>query len=52
MAMRIFALGDVLGFWKLRTPRSLNITGDDAEKLAGTGFVLVSDVNWEEKQNG
>lgn len=40
-AFQLFALGQVLGFWKVITPESLGITGDQANQLAGSGFVMI-----------
>jgi hypothetical protein len=41
-ALRLFALGDVLGLWKLITPERLGITGPEADALAGNGLVMIS----------
>lgn len=41
-ALRLFALGQVLGFWTVITPATLGITGVDGDKLAGMGMVMTS----------
>ena len=41
-AFRLFALGKVLGFWQVFTPEVLGIKGEEANHLAGLGFVYIS----------
>lgn len=41
-AFRIFALGQVLGLWQVLTPERLGITGVEADRLAGSGMVMIS----------
>lgn len=41
-AMSLFALGQVLGLWQVITPATLHITGPDADRLAGSGMVMMS----------
>lgn len=41
-AFQLFALGQVLGLWKVITPESLGITGDQANQMAGSGFVMIN----------
>lgn len=40
-AFQLFALGQVLGFWKIITPAKMGITGDQADELAGGGFIMI-----------
>lgn len=40
-AFQLFALGKVLGFWEIITPGKLGITGEQANQMAGVGFVMV-----------
>jgi len=40
-ALRLFALGKVLGFWDLVTPTSLGATGEDARNMARAGYVMI-----------
>jgi hypothetical protein len=41
-AFRLYALGQVLGFWRVITPENLGIKGEEARSLAGSGFVYIS----------
>lgn len=41
-ALRLFALGEVLGLWEVITPERLGITGEDADRFAGMGLVMMS----------
>ncbi len=41
-AFRLFALGKILGLWKLITPASLGMTGEGERRMAGIGFILIS----------
>lgn len=41
-AFQLFALGQVLGLWKVITPEKLNFTGPEAHQMAGLGFVMIS----------
>lgn len=42
-AFMLYALGEVLGLWKVITPKSLGITDEaQALELAGGGFVMIS----------
>lgn len=40
--LQLFALGQVMGLWTVITPGVLGITGDEADTMAGLGFVMVS----------
>ena len=40
-AFQLFALGKVLGLWDIITPAKLGITGEQANQMAGMGFVMV-----------
>lgn len=42
LALRLFALGEVCGFWKVITPATFGIDGPMADQYAGAGFVLLS----------
>jgi len=41
-AFQLFALGHVLGLWKVITPATMGIHGDDALKMAGSGFIMIT----------
>ena len=41
-SFQFFALGQVLGLWKVITPKLLGITGEEADRMAGMGFVMMS----------
>jgi hypothetical protein len=41
-AFQLFALGQVLGLWKVITPASMGMTGEDARRAAGRGFVMIT----------
>ncbi len=41
-AFQLFALGKVLGLWDVITPKTLGVTGPDADQLAGRGMVMMS----------
>ncbi len=41
MALRLFALGKVLGFWNIITPETLGFKGEAADEFAGKGFVMM-----------
>ncbi len=40
-ALELFALGQALGVWNVITPEVLGITGEQADDLAGRGFVMI-----------
>lgn len=42
LALRLFALGEVLGFWKVITPAGLGLKGEYANHLAGMGMVMIT----------
>lgn len=41
-AFQLFALGTVLGLWGVITPKMLGATGDQADQLAGSGYIMIS----------
>jgi len=41
-AFQLFALGEVLGLWRVVTPRLLGAEGDKARYMAGAGFVVIT----------
>lgn len=41
-AFQLFAVGEVLGLWKVITPKTLGITGPAADEVAGGGLVMIS----------
>lgn len=41
-AFQLFALGQVLNFWKVVTPTILGMSGERAELLAGMGFIMIT----------
>ena len=40
LALCFLALGEHLGCWTVVTPATLGITGEDADRMAGAGFVM------------
>ncbi|MFA6492760.1 MAG: hypothetical protein WCV58_01315 [Patescibacteria group bacterium] len=40
-AFRLFALGEVLGFWKVIVPESLGVTGPVADQMADFGLITI-----------
>ncbi len=40
-ALRMFAIGEVMGLWTVVTPERLGIEGEEARDLAGGGFVMI-----------
>ena len=40
IALKLFAVGQVLGLWTVITPETMGITGADADRMAGNGFVM------------
>lgn len=49
-AFQLFALGEVLGFWKVLTPEVMGITGGLADQLAGAGMITISGLKVEDSQ--
>ncbi len=41
-AFQLFALGQVLGLWKVIVPKDMGFDGPLADEMAGRGFVLIS----------
>jgi hypothetical protein len=41
-AFQLFALGEVLGLWKVITPEFFGITGSAAREAAGNGYIMIS----------
>jgi hypothetical protein len=41
-AFQLFALGKVLGLWKIITPKTLGISGAHAKELAGSGMIMIT----------
>lgn len=41
LALQLMGLGAILGLWKLITPMSLGITGDNAMQMAGMGMLSI-----------
>ena len=41
-AFQLFALGKVLGLWDVITPATFGMTGEEARKAAGSGFVMIT----------
>ena len=41
-AFQLFALGKALGLWQVITPRKLGVTGDMADQMAGSGFIMMT----------
>jgi hypothetical protein len=42
LALKLFAVGQVLGLWTIMTPADFGITGEEADRMAGAGFVMIS----------
>lgn len=42
MALRLFAVGEVLKLWTVITPTTLGLEGEQARTLAGRGLVMMS----------
>lgn len=42
---QLFALGEVLGLWKVITPKTLGMDDVEARQLAGVGMILISGYN-------
>jgi len=42
LAFQMFAIGEVLGLWKVITPARLGIIGAESRQLAGSGFIMIS----------
>ena len=42
LAFLLFAVGKILGFWDVITPKTLGIEGEKASSLAGSGMVMIS----------
>jgi len=40
-ALQLFALGSVLGLWNIITPKTLGMSGSEADSMAGSGFVMI-----------
>lgn len=41
VALQLFALGEVLGLWKVMTPESLGVSGELANEFAGRGLIMI-----------
>lgn len=41
-AFQLFALGKVLGLWSIITPGTFGMTGKDADRAAGNGYIMIS----------
>lgn len=41
-AFELFALGKVLGLWSVITPETFGMTGDEARRAAGMGYIMCS----------
>ena len=41
--LQLFALGEVLGFWSIITPKTLGVTDSEvADQMAGSGMIMIS----------
>lgn len=45
MALRLYALGQTFGWWTVITPEAIGVTGEEAEQMAGLGFVYIMGFN-------
>lgn len=41
-AFQLFALGQVLGLWRVITPELLGLTGEAARQAAGSGYIMIT----------
>lgn len=41
-AFELFALGKVLGLWEVITPETFGMTGEEARRAAGMGYIMCS----------
>jgi hypothetical protein len=41
-AFRLFALGQALDLWRVVTPKAFGMQGEEAERAAGLGYVLIT----------
>lgn len=41
-AFQLFALGKVLGIWDVITPTAMGFSGQEAEQMAGSGFIMIT----------
>lgn len=41
LALQLFGIGQVLGFWQVMTPEKFGFSGEQADEMAGSGFVLI-----------
>jgi hypothetical protein len=41
-AFQLFALGEALGLWEVITPGKLHVTGQQANAMAGQGFIMIT----------
>lgn len=48
-AFQLFAVGQVLGFWKVITPKMLGMEGAFADQAAGSGYIMISGFHPEQK---
>ena len=39
---QLYALGEVLGLWKIITPKNFGMTGAEADRAAGSGFIMIT----------
>lgn len=42
LALRLFALGHVLKLWRVITPETLGVDGEEAKTMAGIGYVMIN----------
>lgn len=49
VALRLFAIGEAMGLWTVVTPERVGFEGDEARKLAGSGFVMIDGFLREER---
>ncbi len=41
-ALQFFGVGEAFGIWNVITPETMGIKGDEADELAGSGFVMIT----------
>lgn len=41
LALQLFGLGQVLDIWQIMTPEKFGFSGEQADQMAGSGFVMI-----------
>lgn len=51
LAMQLMAAGQYAGLWDVITPEKLSVTGEQADEMAGRGYVMTSGLNVVEEDS-